>query len=384
MLVTAVILLSLMMGVALSAYAFVDQQQGESAIERVRESSFNVSEALMGSQVFILSRRWPGNGLPGAPYPANCTTGVTDTRCPDSAGLFAAVGGPDVNEGVTWSTMVRDNTQPNPNYYDDTVTASNPSWDANLDGKLWVRAQASMRGRRRTLVGLVQVEKVQEDFPKSALVAGRFGTTNNGRKVIVDTQGDAAAAAPVQVRCLVRAPGCLDYPPNKDQIKPDTTELGYTGGPAMAEGALDRMRERAIADGTYHPTCPANPSGAVVFVETGNCAYSNSASPCCNSTANPGVLIIANGTLNFSGNNTFHGVIHMPNLQNSNGWVVTISGTALVRGAIAIDGAGGLLAGTSAMNLSFNPNVFAKIVSYGNAGIIQNTWREIPAAAPAS
>ena len=378
-LISAVLLLALMMGLGLSAYAFVDQQQGESARERTRESSFNVGESLLGAQVFILSRRWPGN-LNRA-YPTACASTLANPQtCPDGSALVGAFGGPDVARGVTWSTVVRDNQNPNPNYYDDAQTLAAPTYDQNLDGKVWVRAQAAIRGRRRTMVGLVQVEQVTEDFPKSVLVAGRFGTTNDGRKVIVDTKGSAASPAPVQVRCLVRAAGCLDYAANKDQVSPDTTQVGYTGGTALSPEALERLRERAIADGTYWASgCPPNPSGAVVFVESGNCAYGNEAMPCCNSEASPGVLIVANGTLEITGGIVFHGVINMVNQQNSGGWVLYLTGTSLVKGAVAIDGPGGLMAGTSAMNLIFDPNVFGKIVSYGNAGIIQNTWREIPA-----
>ena len=65
------------------------------------------------------------------------------------------------------------------------------------------------------------------------------------------------------------------------------------------------------------------------------------------------------------------------NQQNSNGWVVSLNGTSAIQGSVAIDGAGGLLAGSSGVNVVYDPFAFSKIVSYGNAGIIQNTWREI-------
>ena len=242
---------------------------------------------------------------------------------------------------------MRDNQSPNPNYYDDAQTISGPSYDANLDGKLWVRAQAVVRGRKRTLVGLVRVEQVTEQLPNSVVVAGHFGTTNNGKKVIVDTQGSAAAPAPLQVRCTGTT-GCLDYPANKDQVKPDTSQTGYTGGNGLTDDALARLRERAIADGTYYASgCPANPSGAVVFVENGNCSYNNSAGACCNSTASPGVLIFARGTLSMSGNIVYHGLVYMGNQQSSSGYVVSLGGTAAIQGSVQIDGAGGLLAGSS-------------------------------------
>jgi hypothetical protein len=376
-LVTAILLMTLMLGVAVSAYALVDQVEHAAFQERVSESSFNLSEGLLDVQVFVLSRRWPGTAANA--YPSVCATGATDTHCPAGEDLAQRFGAPDVAAGVTWSTWVRDNQNPNPNFYDDTLTGAAPSYDANGDGRLWVRAQTTVRGRRRTLIGLVRVERVTEQMPQSAMVMGHFGTTNNGQKVIFDTQGTAAAPAPVNVRCLVALPGCLDYAFNKDQVKPDTTHLGYTGGNALSTEALGRMRDRAVANGTYYASgCPAKPEGAVVFVENGNCAYGNEIAPCCNSQTSPGVLIIARGTLSLTGNNSFYGVIYMANQQASSGYVITISGTALVQGSVQVDGNGGLMAGTSALNLRFDPQVFDAVVSYGNAGIIQNTWREIP------
>jgi len=376
-LVISILLMTLMMSVAMAGVTLVDQVQRESGRERQSETAFNLTEALLSSQVFILSRGWPGTS--GNPYPSSCTAGVTDSHCPDASSLLTRFGGPDLAAGITWSTMVRDNQSPNPNYYDATLTATGPSYDANHDGELWVRAQAVLRGRRRTLVGLVRVERVTEQLPYSVVVAGHFGTTNSGRKVIVDTQGSAAAPAPLQVRC-VGLIGCLDYPANKGQVKPDTSQTGYTGANGLSDDALARLRERAIADGTYTASgCPANPSGAVVFVENGDCTYNNSTpGPFGNSTASPGVLIFARGTLSMSGNIVYHGLVYMANQQNSSGWVVSLTGTAAIQGSVQIDGAGGLMAGSSAVNVVFDPNVFAGVVSYGNAGIIQNTWREIP------
>jgi len=377
-LATSMIMLGLMMTMALAAFAYVDTQQQSSASERIRETSFNLSESLLGAQVFILSRGWPGTAANA--YPSNCTTGVVSVRCPDAAAVAGAFGGPDVAQGITWSTRVRDNSSPAANFYSDAITASQPTYDANADGKLWVRAQASIDGRRRTLVGLVKVEEVTEAFPKNVITAGKFQTSNQGRKVIVDTKGNSAQAAPLAVRCLVLTSACLDYEANKGQVSPDTTQTGYTGGNALSPDALERLRDKAIANGTYYATgCPANPSGALVYIANGNCSYNNSAGTCCNTQAAPGMLIIANGTLSMTGNIVFSGVVYMANQQNSSSYILNLGGTVAILGAIAIDGNGGLSAGASGVNVVYDANVFSRIVSYGNAGIIQNTWREIPA-----
>jgi hypothetical protein len=373
------ILMGLMLGLGLVTLSFTDTETRMSAADRVRESSFNITEALLGSQVFILSRSWPGTPL--ATYPASCTGTVVTVKCPNGTAVASRFGGSDIAAGMTWTTTVRDNTGTSPNFYSDATVLGQPTWDANGDGKLWVRAQAVVRNQRRTLAGLVRVEQVAEPFPKNAITSGRLGTTNNGNKVIVDTKGPAAQAAPVSVRCVVRLPSCLDYQANKGQIAPDTTTLGYTGGNALNDDSLERLRDRAIANGTYYATgCPANPSGAVVYVESGDCSYNDSAGPCCNSAANPGLLIIARGSLSLNGNIVFHGIVYNHNAQGSSDFLVSLNGTAAVEGSVAIDGNGGLMAGSSAVNVVFDPYVFGKVISYGNAGIIQNTWREIPSS----
>lgn len=384
-LVIAMLLMTLMMGVGLAAYAFVDQQTNASASEREREVSFNLTEQLLAAQVYLLSRDWPGTGgvISGPnptiqPYPTNCTTGVVSSRCPNAATITSRFAGPDVAAGITWSTKVRDNQSPNVNYYDDAVTQGQPPYDANGDDKLWVRAQAIVRGKRRTLIGLVKIDRVAEDFPKSAIIAGKFGTNNNGKKVIVTTNGHS-----VRVRCNVPAKSsCLDYPPGKDQIKPDTSQLNYQGGDALSNEQLQRLRERAIAEGTWYATCPSNPNGSLVFVESGSCSYNNSNAPCCNSLAAPGVFVIYSGTFSMSGNIEFHGLIYAANRGNLTGNVVSNTGTSRIVGAVTIDRQGGLLIGSSGHpdNLEVNPNVFNNVIGYANAGVLQNTWREIPAA----
>ena len=42
-----------------------------------------------------------------------------------------------------------------------------------------------------------------------------------------------------------------------------------------------------------------------------------------------------------------------------------------------IDGPGGLSAGSSKVNLVYDPNVFNGFNAFGTVGIVQNTWREI-------
>jgi hypothetical protein len=48
-----------------------------------------------------------------------------------------------------------------------------------------------------------------------------------------------------------------------------------------------------------------------------------------------------------------------------------------VFGSIVIDGPGGLSAGSSSVNLVYDPNVISNFRAFGTVGIVQNTFREI-------
>jgi hypothetical protein len=390
-LITAMVLMSIMLAVGLATYGLVDSQTRESGFERIRETSFNVGEGLLGSQVFILSRGWPGTS--GAQYPT-CANGSSNSKCPNGTAIISDFGGVDVARGVSWQTRVVDNSldaisgsdaqtrctsnrNATPSYYSDSRLTGAASWDANGDCRLWVRSTASIDGRRRTFVGLVRVEQINESFPKNTITAGWFETENNGNKLLVDTQGTAAQPAPVAVRCPAFGADCADYEVDKGQLSPDYVTYNYPSPTALSAASLDRLRERAQSIGSYSATgCPPSLAGPLVFVENANCSYTGNDDY--NTAAFPGVVVFARGTLSIAGNVEYHGLIYMANLQNSSGLVLTLGGNSLVSGSVAVDGNGGVAVGESKQNLVYDPAAAARVVSYGNAGIIQNTWREIP------
>jgi hypothetical protein len=59
------------------------------------------------------------------------------------------------------------------------------------------------------------------------------------------------------------------------------------------------------------------------------------------------------------------------------GNVINLTGNVSVFGSIVIDGPAGLSAGSSKVNLVYDPNVFNGFKAFGTAGIVQNTFREI-------
>lgn len=396
-LVTALMLMVVMVIAGTSLLAAVDTQTSSSRVERQRETAFNLAEAALNAQLFALSRDWAGKGMAANaaantaanPYPAWCTPASTSSRCPSSPALTSAFASTDA-AGATWNTTVRDDgASPLDTFYSEDAIASQPGYDANKNGKLWVRAQATARGRTRTIVALVQAQQQEEDILHAAVAAGRLNLTNDGNKPLIDGGG------PVMVRCAMVANDpngpCLgqefgsgrfkDQPDLMEFLQtqiPGTTPVSNTAmGPAMTPDALARLKARAIADGTYFQTCdPTKLSGDVVWVVQGACA---APAGNINSPDKPGMLILEKGTISVTAQTDFYGVVYAVNAGSPpiSGPVVTVHANGVIHGGVLVDGPGVVEVGSSSSNVVYTPNAFKAVESYGTAGVIQNTWREI-------
>jgi hypothetical protein len=274
-------------------------------------------------------------------------------------------------------------------FYSEALLASRPGYDLNKDGLVWVRSSATAKGRTRTLVALVGAEQQEEPMPEAALIAGRLTISNDGNKALVNANGGLFA-----VRCT---PGLLDLTPClghtfgsgkyitlgdlvgflATQVAGATPVTGYSGGAALSPEARARLKATAIADGTYFATCPseAQLTGHVVYVASGNCTYSSNAQ--FNSATQPGMLLLESGSVSFAGTMNYHGIVYAANTMNSTGALVQTNGDARVTGGVLIDGQASMTAGSSSVNIVFNPNAYRAVSSYGSAGVVQNTWREI-------
>lgn len=385
-LVIAVTMMALMLGLGSAALSTVDTQTDVVLKERRHESSFNLAEGVLNAQTFVLARL--GTGSATTQFPTSCTPASTATLCPDDDQIELSYDSATQGDydGATWTTTVRDN--PSGTFYSEAAVNSAPRYDANGDQQLWVRAHAEARDREREIVALVSVEFRPVNFPRYAIAGGWFRTSNNGRKVIVDGTGSFG----VGVRCSLppQSSTCLDYQPSKGQLEPaGAYQLNYPNTTGILADELRALEDHAKASGTYYTTCPSNPNGQVVVVESGNCSYNNSApaapggSKCCNTAAKPGLLIVKCGTISLGGNIEFHGLVYVPNVNSNGSWcssgiVVTTQGTSLIKGGVIVDGPGGVLSGSSGLNIQFNPNAFDNVRTAGTAGVVQNTWREIP------
>lgn len=418
-LVIAILVTAMMTMVGLAIFSVVDTQQRESGTERVRESSLNLNEAVIYAQGFAMasSNQWPGNA--NAAMPFSCTSAAaTVPKCPDRDTLAKASSSnpslanfatTDFNASSTWVTKVRDNygqlaSSYQPSLADGALNgslgscAAPCSWDFNGDRQLWVQATTIVRGRPRSIVARLQRELLTETIPQAAVTTGHFDVTNNGKhggSYLIDGSG-----ASIGVRCDPTLPSCADY--RDGQVSPLPTQLPDSASPKplMTAGQLSRLRDRAIQDGKYYPGCPPDDiRGSVVWVE--NCPYqkftastaSNPCPPtlpsgfsqqkCINTDQSPGVLIWHHGALEIGGNVTYIGLVYAVNgsddgVSQSTGTVVTTQGGGGIWGSVAIDGRGGLDAGSNGFNVKYNANIFPNIKSYGTAGLVQNTWRELP------
>lgn len=400
MLATAMMLLFIMMSIGLAVVAFADTQQSGARVERVREASFQLTEAAMQGQVFQLGRAWPGN--PSGQYPASCvpTSAVTDP-CPNAASLAAGYTGPEYGTGVCpngtaapaqpWTTSVRDNGDAAKNgvdfqYYSTALAATRPAYDANGDGKLWVRATAYARCQKQSAVALVTQNLTDLPFPRNVITANWFRTENKGNKVIVDTRGPyAAEPADVSLRCAgytyaTRPPNqCAAFESVKGQVSPERLTYDPATSPSSDAAQIASFRQQAQAKGLYFPagTCVdlTGKPGGVAFAEDppASCPSRDGFT-----AANPGFLVIARGTITFDGNDEFYGVIYAANLGNLTSAVVTTKGTSLIQGAVTVDGPGGVYAGASKANIVFDDRGFRHVKGYAGAGIVQNSWRLLP------
>ncbi len=398
----AIILTALMLTAAMAALSFVEGQQRRAVEQRQRETSLNLAEGVLYSQGFVLAGTWPGNAASGSATPTLCTSAVVRSLCPDPNTLAAANSvtkasanftNVDSTSAVTWTSRIRDNGGASADAYvtataDATQTGTDArtgapytcpgpcNWDANGDLKLWVQAQAVVHRQTRSLVALLKREQFSEAFAESAVTAGSFETSNNGNKTIIDASGSQ-----VTVRCTSTGSACTDYNAGKGQVLPATIVRDASTPPAMTAAQLARFAAaaRSANPSTYYTACPTSLSGAVVFIDLAAataCSDANNATY--NSALQPGIVIMPRGTLSVKG--SLYGLVYMANQQNSSSAVLTLQANSEIFGGVAIDGAGRLVAGQASGHrptITYVPNAFSSLRTYGTTGLVQNTWREL-------
>jgi hypothetical protein len=93
----------------------------------------------------------------------------------------------------------------------------------------------------------------------------------------------------------------------------------------------------------------------------------------------PGLLIVAEGRLQFNGTADFWGLIYMYNAQNAGPGddpPFYGNGNFNLNGALFVDGQGGV-DNTGSFTLQYNANAVNGVTAYGATGIVPNSFREI-------
>jgi len=450
-LVIAMVVMVLMLGIGLTALTISDTQNEQSRKEREREASINLAEGVLYSQSFILAlppscSSGPCEGWPGVDtraYPG-CTQATGGVQCPNDAALAnvanttaapASFANVDTKANTSWTTAIQDNGPPpgNNDYANRADTTATPpttiwNYDKNGDSKVWVRAQAVVRGHRRTVVGLMQIESVPVSFPRTAITAGTFSLQQNGNNTYIDT-----GSTTVQLRCTPgdpADPACADYDKTGQVTGAPGSIIGGTSTtPILPDDQRIDLMNKAKALGTYFPagTCPTGEQmqSETVYVVNCNRSFDNSNQPQgvgnqwqCSYTIrgytpvsnqrcihgpgrNPfgGTVVWERGTLGFTSGVAFFGVIYHLNLnkcgvptsddvptgpgvcqydsQTGQSVVVTTAGGGTIVGSVNVDGTGGVEAGNNKFNIVYDPAVFNDQTSFGTTGLVQNTWREL-------
>ena len=239
------------------------------------------------------------------------------------------------------------------------------------------------------MVTLVRVEEQAEDLPHAAVIANRVNDSNNGNKTVVDLTNSTGANGFVGVRCtpvMGESSACVAQPWSSGTFpssRVTTNVAPYNGHVITAypvttivgAGERARMKARAISDGTYYASCPASlpTTSTIIWIDSGDCKYTG------NNVVTTGPARDQQRDLRVERHRDFNGVIYAANAQNSSGTVVSIHGNGNVKGGVLIEGNGGFDVGSSKGNLVFDDNAYNNVRSYGTAGMVQNTWREIKA-----
>jgi hypothetical protein len=392
--VTALLLLTVMLGSSIALATFIDNETRQSGATRNRETAFNLGEAALNAQSVALARNW--SYVSSSPLPA-CGSGLSAaSSCPIDAQMRALFPTSDAAD-ATWRTDIRDNAAPYTSFYSDALLApGNPDYDANHDDRMWVRATATARGRTRTIVALVRAQQEHEDVVRYALVSGSVDLRNSGNKLVVD----ASAGGGVQVTCTPvqsSSTPCIGYEWKNNQsyaqlldqvgqqIQPANITTGYTGGLGLSQEALDGLKMTAWANGTYYDAsrgCPTSLEGVVWIAEGLRCGSFSGNTDVNAPPSEPGFLIVNSGTLTFRGTQKYYGVVIHLNTDRRSDTVVDINGDTCIKGAVLVDGPGTTTVGSSGAgcpdgNISFDPRAFGAVKSIATAGIVQNSWREL-------
>ena len=393
-LVIAIVVVGIMLTAGFALLSVVDRQTRETREERSSEAAFNLAEATLNAEAFLLGRNWPTS----TSQMANPAIAASPCSGQEMSGTLADPVGSantlkdqiqriliqtyrgssgsttpkwwvtacEVGTHTSWDTSVL-----NGRAYDPSVAAS----PAPQPRRMWVRAEAHVNGHRRAVVGIVQVGQAPV-FPSNlALVTGKMGadiTTTTGQVVtggVVNPLlsslvggGDPVIEGPVGLRCSVLDAsdlgGCVSgvfKATSMTTLSPllqANDFVDFRSDTAISENQIALLRQQAQASGTYYGTTatgagsvangdaclPAGSAGKIIFIEkigdgTGSCVLNTASNP------SAAALIVGSGGVRVQGGGTYTGVIYALHRTLLAGGAadVRIEGGSKVVGGVFVD-----------------------------------------------
>jgi Tfp pilus assembly protein PilX len=345
-LITVIFAVATMLVLGTASFGIVLAQTDQTKKDRTGEAAFNLAEATLNAQTFLLARDWPRN-VNAATCGSTTVTGTlttpaaTVTTRDQIQGILAQTYSGDPNNATSqwWVTACSEGNPARDSW--DASLLTGPSWDSTAAStgprRMWVRAEARVNGRRRAVVALVQAGQVRVFPPSLAVVTGRFGAdlgvtlnalTNGGLLGPLTSlllHDNPMFIGNVAIRCgLLDAANLLGCVTG---LLKATTALSL-GGLLQSNNFMDfysdtiipaskvaQLRQQAQASGTYRGTIaagaclPAGSAGKVVFIEqvgdgTGMCTLSTTGG------ASAAALVVRSGGIRVLGGGTFTGVLY--------------------------------------------------------------------------
>ena len=196
-----------MLALGMALLAIVDTQASSPPTSAPRDRGFNLAESVLTSEAFVLGRNWPTSGA----VDAAATSSFGDTIGTTARGRHRRRRGwrrtstratPTApTTGATWQVNICDDVAGSTVWSDALLANRAYDYNADANNKVWVRAQSTVAGKTRALVGLVQVRRTSALKPKYGLVAGN----------VSDDLGSATSAITNQRRADGRDERLLEH-----------------------------------------------------------------------------------------------------------------------------------------------------------------------------
>lgn len=396
-LVTAIILTAVMLIMGAAVLSLTDEQGRQSNIDRRADQAFNLAEATLNAQAFLIGRNWPSSssGTPAPASPAAPCSGQTSTgtlatptattSLPDQVQSILAQSydaGDTPTTSQWWVTTCEEGGRDtwngsllNGRAYDPSITTDTTA----KPRRLWVRAEARVNGRKRAVVGLVQAGQ-QPAFPNNlAVVTGKIDgdvnmVTNATTTAITGANSltgpllgsllgstSPIVKGPVGLRCSLLDStdllGCLsglykatnDIPLLKSTLQANDY-VNFRGNSTISSEQLAQLRQQAQATNTYYgkassgngvvadgAAClPSGSAGKIIFIEQ----IGDGTGSCILNTAGGASaksLIVGAGGVRVTGGGTYTGTIYALHRKALAFADVRISGSSKVVGGVFVD-----------------------------------------------